>query len=205
MQHPPNFLEAANALAQLGEFSPSGVGAAAAVEQAVDRVHDRAKGAQLRLPSADALQRLPFAVCKVMPHAEVAMIEEVADFAVQLLPSACGLFGCLRARSAARQDRLLGGQLFAHLGGGPQHGLGQFLEDVELTKLMPDRPANLGNRLGIEARSVGRDRLGLQATLLQNGSKTLEERHDVGVGGIVVQHLVRRGGRPPPPGGPPRR
>lgn len=190
MQDAPDFLEAANTAAQLRQFGQGGVGTAAAVEQAVDLVHDRAQRQQLRLPSADTLQRFPFAVAEVVLHKEVAMIKQVADSFLQTLPSAGGPLGGPRARSATRQARLLACEVFADLGDGPQHGLGQFLENMELANLMRDRPENLGNRLGIQRRRVSCDGTDLEATLLQSRLETLEKRDDVGMRGIVVQHLI---------------
>src|ERR1041384_52604 len=116
VQDAPDFLEAADTLTELGQFGQGGVGAAAAVKQAVDLIHDRAQGAEMRLPSADALQCSLFAVSEVMPHEKVAMIEQVADLFLQTLPLASGPLGGPRARSAARQNGFLSCQLFADLG-----------------------------------------------------------------------------------------
>ncbi len=62
VQRLPNFAEAPHTLTQTRQLRQSGVGAAAAVEQAINFVHGFAQGTQSRQPARDArLQRAPFA------------------------------------------------------------------------------------------------------------------------------------------------
>ena len=72
-------LETPHPSAEFGEFGQGGVATAAAVEQAVDLVHDLPQGAKFRASPGDALQGLPLAVGEAMGHEQIAMIEEVGD------------------------------------------------------------------------------------------------------------------------------
>ena len=67
----------------------------------------------------------------------MTMFEEICDFLLQPLATVRPPLGRRRRGSATRADRLLGSQLLAHLGHGPQDRLGQFFEDVEFAKLRP--------------------------------------------------------------------
>ena len=72
-------LEPFGAPAQPGQFLQGGVGSAAAVEQAVDLIHDFPQHPQFRQAAGDALQRPAFACGKVVGDEQIAMLEEFVD------------------------------------------------------------------------------------------------------------------------------
>jgi hypothetical protein len=182
-------LEAAHALAQASQVGQGGLGAAAAVEQPVDFIHDLAQRAQLRQAARDALQGGPLTLSEMALDEQVAVCEEVT----QLLLLAGTLLGQLAqpfGRTATWRLRELGGQLLAHLGHGVQYGVGQVTQDVKSADLMGNRAENGCHRRRVAASAIGGDGADAQATRRQRCLKALEEGQHVGLGGIVVEHLV---------------
>ena len=167
--------EAANASTQRGELSQRGVGAAAAVEEAVDLVHDPPQGAKGALASADPGQRALLGLGEVMLDEEVAMVEEAGDFLLEssLVADQAPLGRCGRATAAERGHAGL--PRLAHLGHGVEHGFRELRDDVELTHLVGDRAEDLQDRGGVEGRGVRRDALQGEAAGLEGSPESQEE------------------------------
>ena len=71
-----------------------------------------------------------------------------------------------------------------------EHRLVDFGEHMELAHLVPHARENLGDRLGIQRRTVRRDALQEESPRLQGGAESREELTDVGVRRVVVQDAV---------------
>ena len=182
-------LEAANPPPQPCQFVQRGVGSAATVEEAVHLVHDLAQRSQFGPPAGDAVQLSPLSGSQAVSDEQVTMLEQLTHLPIDPL-TATGRpagYGCRRA--SATEFRLTGRQFLADFGHGTQHRFGQFLDDVKLATLVRHVAKYRGNRLRIQVRTVGRDALQFQAALLQQRLKPAEETLDVGVRGIMVQHL----------------
>src|SRR5439155_6358041 len=107
------------------------------------------EGPQLRQTPADALQRPVLTRRELTPHEEMTMLEQVADFSLQV-PASPGRSLCLRRAGApAGELRLLRGQVLADLSDSAEDGLVQLRQDVEATNLVLDRAEDLGNGLWI--------------------------------------------------------
>ena len=102
-----------------------------------------------------------------------------------------GSLGRGRGRTATLAGWLAGGQVFAHLGHGPQDRLGQFFDDVEFADLVGHVAEHRPQRLGIQGRAIGGDAVQRQAAQPQGHPEAVEERRDVLVIGIVIEHLVQ--------------
>jgi hypothetical protein len=94
--------------------------------------------------------------------------------------------------TSARQLGRLGRELFAQTGHDAQHGFGQFFQRVKLADLMGNIAKNLGNRLRIQGRGVRGDAANGLAANGKNVLQPSEKMLDVGVCGIVIQHLVQQ-------------
>ena len=92
-------LEAADPAPQAGQLRQGRVGAAAAVEQAIDFVHDLAQPAQMRQAAGDAPQGPLLARGQMVLDEQVAMVEQVGDPAFEPLAASgdlarsCGTAG----------------------------------------------------------------------------------------------------------------
>jgi len=104
------------------------------------------------------------------------MLKQVSDLLIDLFAVPCCLAGRHRRRTPAAEFRFGGSEFLADFGHRPQHRLGQFLDDVKLAELVRNIPKNLGNRLWIQGRAIGRDAAQRQFTLFQCGMKRTEKR-----------------------------
>ena len=182
--------EAAYATAESGQLLKSRIGSAAAVEQAIDLIHDVTQRAQVWQASGDSFKRSLLTCRQVMFDEQVTVVEQVGD----LLLNPFLTFECLlRAlgRPSPAQLRHGGLQLLARFSHGTNHHFGQFLDDVKFADLVSNLVAeHLSNRHRIQRRSIGRDALQRQLTRIQFLLETLKEPDDVIVRGIVIEHLV---------------
>ena len=185
-------LEAPNALAQCGELSQRGVGAAATVEETIDLVHDLAQGAKVALACADPGQRALLGLGEAMFHKEMAMAKQVGDFRLESFLAPGRALLCVCGRATATELGQAGLQRLAHLRYGAQHGFGEFRDDVEFTDLVGDGTEDLQNRGGIEWGAVCRDPLHGEAAGPQGLLESPEEAEDVLVCGIMVQHVIHQ-------------
>src|SRR6266478_5818207 len=96
----PQFLEAADPSPQPGQLRQRRLGATPAVEQPVDLLHHCPEGSQLRQTPADALQCLVLTRRELTPYEEMTMLEQVADFPLQV-PASPGLSLRLRRAGAS--------------------------------------------------------------------------------------------------------
>ncbi len=183
-------LETAYASSEFGKFGPRRIGAAASVKQAVRFIHDFAESAKLRLTTGDTTQRVSFRWSQLMLNEHMPAFEQIGDLAGDSLLGAGGTFRSQRGRAAAREFRHLRGQPLPNFGDRTQHGLGQFGDYVKFADLVRDRAEDLGDRLGIQGRTVGCDSTQRQLPRLQGGAKTPEESRDVGMFGAMIENLV---------------
>src|SRR5947209_183065 len=121
----PQSLEAADLSPQPGQLRQCRLGATPAVEQPVDLLHHLPEGPQLRQTPADAVQGSMLTWRELTPHEEMTILEQVADFPLQV-PASPGLSLRLRRGGASRGKlRLLRGQVLADLSDGAEDGLVQ--------------------------------------------------------------------------------
>ena len=126
----------------------------------------------------------------MLAYEQVAVLEEVADLALDPLLAAGGTPRRLRAGAAPRQLRGAGRQALALLGHGREDRLGDLAEDVERAELMGHVAEDRGDRLGVERRAVGRDPLEGQPARRQGRVEVAKERLDVLVVRGAAQDLV---------------
>ena len=124
-------------------------------------VHDLAQFAQLRQTTRDEQEPFAFARLQATLDEQEAILEQITDFLLDAFAFACQsarlfVFG---RRSAALQLGLGLGQALTLFGHRFQDPFGQFLDDMEGTKLMGHLAKDLADRLGIERRAIGRDPL----------------------------------------------
>jgi hypothetical protein len=93
-------------------------------------------------------------------------------------------------RTPAPQVLLPASQFLADLGHGVKYRLGDFGHHMELTDLMPHARENLGNRLGIQGRTVRGDAPQHESSRLQGDAESPEEFADVLLRRVVVQDAV---------------
>lgn len=183
--------EAANPPPQTSQFCERGVGAAPTIEQTIYLVHDVPQRSQLALPAANPRERPSLGWRQLVLHEQVTMLKQVSHLLIDPAAALRSSAGRGRRRTPPAERRFGGGQFLADLGRCTQHRFGQFLDHMEFTDLMPHPAENLGNRPGIQPGTIGRDALQSQAALVQSRLELAEETFDVGMGGIVVEHLVR--------------
>lgn len=98
------------------------------------------------------------------------MLEQLVDLVHDPLLAPGGELGGPRgSRPAPRPLRRRGGQPLALLRHGREDRLGHLADDVEGAELMRDLAEDLGDRLGIQVRAVGRDPAEGQPAGLQGG------------------------------------
>ena len=95
-------------------------------------------------------------------------------------------------RPAAFGLRLAGGQAFADTGHGMQHGLAQIRQYGELADLVRDGPEDFRIGARIQFRAVGRDGVHTQAPSVQMCPKCPKKGGNVGLVGIMIEHLVEQ-------------
>ncbi len=115
------------------------------------------------------------------------MVEQVADLPLDRHPTPGRLVG---TRPAPQQLRRRGGQALALLRHRREDRLGDLAQDVEGANLMGDLAEDLGDRLGILRRAVGRDPGDGQRAGVEGGAEPAEQGRDVRVGRVVVEDLV---------------
>src|SRR6202050_3102064 len=118
------------------------------------------------------------------------MLEEIGNLLLQTFALPNGFLGGFARRPPTLQGWFAGCQTFAYLGYGTQDRLGEFLDDVELADLVRNSAENRAQRLRIQRRRIGGDPTQRQAALLQMRLETPQERGDVFVVRIVVEHMV---------------
>ena len=144
----------------------------------------------MRQTPADAVQCSLLTRRELTPHEEMTMLEQVADFPLQV-PASPGLsLGLRRGGAPPGKLRLLRRQVLADLSDGAEDGFVQLRQDVEATDLMFDRTEGRENRLRIELRTVGGDPAEGQPAAGQGRLEPLEERPDISVSRGVVKDLV---------------
>jgi hypothetical protein len=121
---------------------------------------------------------------------QVAVLKQVGDLLLQSLPLTDGPLGGWCGRPTTLPSRLTSGQRFPHLGHGPQDGLGQFLENMEFADLVRHVVEHRTQRLRIKRRTIGGDAQQGQFTVVQRLLESAQERLDVLVIRIVIEHLV---------------
>lgn len=119
-----------------------------------------------------------------------AMSKESSDFLLHPLALAHDVFGYEGGRPAPLSLGFARGQGFPLLGHRMQERFGQFLEDMEGANLMRDLTKDGRQGLGIQGRPIGghapQDELALAQGLLEPA----QERCDVLMLRIVIEHLV---------------
>jgi len=176
---------------EFGELGPCCVGAAAPIEQSVHFIHDLPEGAKLRLAAGDSEQCLAFREGQFVLNKQMTVFKQIGDLVGDPFLGACGTFRDHRGRATAGELRHRRRQLLADFCSRTQHRLGQFRDHVKLTDLVSYCAENLGNRPGIQGRTVGCDSLQRHVPCLQGGVQAPEERHDVRLFRAVVEHLVQ--------------
>ena len=161
------------------------------VEQPVDLLHQLAQPAELWTPAGDPPQRRPLGGTEMPLDEQIAVLKQLADLALdRLLAAGRTPGGLVGTRPAPRQLRCRGGQPLALLCHGREDRLGQFAKDMEGADLMRDLAEDLGDRLGIQRRAVGRNPTDGQPAGIEGLMEAAEERRDVLVGRVVVEDLV---------------
>ena len=182
--------EVADLSPQPSQFPQGRLGAAPAVEQPVDLLHDPPEGSQSRQPPGDAPQRPLLSRREVAPHEQMTMLEQIPDLPIEV-PAPPDLPFRLRCDGApAGEFRLLRRQALADLSDGTKDRLVQFRQDVEAADLMLHGAEDLGNRLRIKLRTVGGDPAKGQTAAGQGRPEAAEEPPDIPASRVVVEDRV---------------
>ena len=185
-----NVFEATHAAAKSGQLVKSSIGSAAAIEQAIDLIHDVAQRAQVWQASGDSLECSLLTGRWVMFDEQVTVVEQVRDLLLDPFLALGCLLGVL-GRPSPAQVRHCGLQLLAYFGHRAKHGFGQFLDYVEFADLMLHVIAEYScNGHRIQRRSIGCDALQRQPAGIQFLPEMSKEPDDVIVRGIVIEHLA---------------
>src|SRR5437016_1425022 len=120
----------------------------------------------------------------------MTMLKQIPDLPLQVSSPPDLPLRLRRDGAPAGELRLLRGQALADLSDGAEDGLVQLRQDVEATNLMLHRAEDLGNRLRIQLRTVGRDPAEGQSAAGQGRPEPPEERPDIPVFRVVVEDLV---------------
>ena len=96
-----DLFEAADTLAQLGQFRQRSIGAAPTIKQAVDLFHEVPQCSQLRQTTCDTLQQPMFRRGQIVRDKKVTMLEEIPDFLFQPLTLADDALGRKRGGATA--------------------------------------------------------------------------------------------------------
>ena len=183
-------LETPGTATKSGELRHSGGRPAAAVEEAVDLVHDLSQRPQMRQPSGYPEQGLVLGEGQAVLDEEVPVVEEVSHPLFEALLRPDGALGFLGRGPALGQFGYPGLQLLTHPGHGTKHGLRQLGQDVEFADLVGHPGEDLGQGRRVEIGAVGGDPLERQPSSGQFLSEASQEVLDVVLGRVVVQDLV---------------
>lgn len=182
-------LETMNASAESSQFGQTGLGPAAAVEQAVRLIDDLPQDPKAALTPSDSPQGVLLGLRQVVLDEQMAVVKQVGDPGLDTFLSGRQL--AVDPRGAAPADvGHRGLQLPADLGHGLEDGLVQFGQDVELADLMADRAEYLDDGRGIQRRSIGGNALQAQPTGSQGVLEPREEPCDVLLARAVVEDFV---------------
>jgi hypothetical protein len=182
-------LEAMDASPESGQLGHSGLGPAAAVEQAVRFIDDLPQDTKAGLTPSDPTQGVSLGLRQVVLDEQVAVIEQIGDPGLDAFFAGRQL--AVGPRGAAPADvGQRGLQLPANLGHGLEDGLVQFGQNVELADLMADRTEYLDDGPGIQRRSIGGNALQAQPMGFQGILEPREEPCDVLLGRVVVEDFV---------------
>ena len=124
-----------------------------------------------------------------MLNEQVAVLKQVGDFLLQLLPLADSPLGGWHGRRTTLPSWLTFGQCFPYLRHSTQDRLGQFLENIDFTDLVWHIVEHRTQRLRIKRQTIGGNAQQGQLTLVQGLLESVQERLDVLVIRIVVEHL----------------
>ena len=157
LERPTQGLKSVDPVSQVGQFFQSGIRPAAAVEEAIDVVHDRSQDSQMGQATGDALEDRFFSGGQDMLDEQMSVFEEIGDPILDSFVLSCRLLCPGAGRPSAGPFRLLLLEFLASLGDGVEDGPGDLLEDVEFTELMLHLAKDLANRFGIQRGTVGGD------------------------------------------------
>lgn len=132
-----------------------------------------------------------------MLHEQVTMLKQIPDLPFDPLAVPRCLAGSDRRRTPATELGFRGGQLPADFGARTQNRFSRLLDDMKFAELVGNIAKDLGNRLGIQGRAVGRDASQHQFVPLECRLERAEESLDVRVGRIVIQHFVNQAAERP--------
>jgi len=154
--------EPADALSQSGQLGQGGVGAAAAIEEAIDLVHDLPQISQVRPAAGDPPQGLAVGGGQVALDNEMAILEQVGDFPFDAVIAGGQVAAALRGPAPAEWGQGVL-ELSPDLGDRLEDRFGQFGDDVEFTDLVGNRTEDLRNRRRIQRRTIRGNALKAQA------------------------------------------
>ena len=128
-----------------------------------------------------------------MADKEITMLEQLRDAMMDGLSVAIPTPRSRRLLGASsRQLRSLFGQPLPQSRQDTQHRPSQFLEDMELTNLVGNRPKYPGNWLGVQWRGIGRDAQDHAAVGRDQSLQATKKPGDIPVSRVVLQHVIEQ-------------